>query len=296
MSKRDDVLLLKLKSGFQAAATRYVRSRLGLLQAEGPPQYEQGQKQTLEGIFWERYLAKHIKGFNPGEGLDFPNLAREDRTELARITGVSEPEIARLSGLEAKRTANARNARATLKKAEVHLATGGEVPDQPQASDYQPQGTDTQPARLPEGAFVLNRESTQANPELVRELGGTTVPSDPGRVADFPAGKQAAELTPGEKVIAPEVAAAHPDLVQEVNAAHGPVKHLAGGGNGADDTSRKYTTYDLAPPSGVAPEVSPAQPLAGGEEASKTDERAHVDDVKKLDEQVKGSSPTTSKS
>ncbi len=117
MSDRDDVMLLKLKQGFQGAATRYIRGRMGLLQQEGPPAYEEGQKQTLEGIFWERYLAKHLKNFNPGEGLDFPNLSREDRTELARITGVSEPEIARLSGLEAKRTANARNARATLKKA-----------------------------------------------------------------------------------------------------------------------------------------------------------------------------------
>ncbi len=160
---------------------------------------------------------------------------------------------------------------------QVHLATGGEVPDQPQASDYQPQGTDTQPARLPEGAFVLNRESTQANPELVRELGGTTVPNDPGRVADFSAGKQPAELTPGEQVIAPEVAAAHPDLVREVNAAHGPVKHLAGGGSTDEGTPRKYTTYDLAPPG----------PVSAGEGASPTDERAHVEDARKLDEQVK---------
>ena len=75
--------------------------------------------------------------------------------------------------------------------------------------------TPSRPA-CPRARFVLNRESTQANPELVRELGGTTVPSDPGRVADFGSiGKQPAELTPGEKVIAPEIAAAHPDLIRK---------------------------------------------------------------------------------
>ena len=102
-----------------------------------------------------------------------------------------------------------------------------------------PKGSDTQPAELPSGSFVVNKDSAQANPALLDQLGAATVPNVPGQVAAFtdqaalttPAGPgqadqaaaAAAMLTPGERVVPPAVASAHPEVAQ-VNAAHGPVE------------------------------------------------------------------------
>ena len=104
---------------------------------------------------------------------------------------------------------------------------------------WAPKGSDTQPAELPSGSFVVNKDSAQANPALLDQLGAATVPNVPGQVAAFtdqaalttPAGPgqadqaaaAAAMLTPGERVVPPAVASAHPEVAQ-VNAAHGPVE------------------------------------------------------------------------
>jgi TP901 family phage tail tape measure protein len=119
---REDVQVLRLKSGYQAAARRYINQRMAYLESDRPPLFSSGQRATLEGVLFEHYIAKHLSGFNPGKGLDFPGLGEEDRKSLARITGA---DVSRVSGVELKRTASSSNLSATLRKA--GYASGGVV-------------------------------------------------------------------------------------------------------------------------------------------------------------------------
>jgi TP901 family phage tail tape measure protein len=123
--ERDDVRLLKLTPAFQGAARRYVNQRMSYLEGDSPPRFDSGPRSTVEGILFERYVSRHLRNFNPGRGLDFPDLKRADLRQLAKLTGITQREAEEVAGLELKRTASARNLAATVRKA--GFASGGGV-------------------------------------------------------------------------------------------------------------------------------------------------------------------------